>query len=135
MACPTAGRQSRCDYRFLSFSVVVVDDDPTFLALATRMLACLGIEVAATAASAVQALAVVHDACPSAVLVDVGLPDRNGIDLAYELAELPWVPRVVLMSADREASIAVRGRPGAIPPPFVAKAELDVETLRRALFD
>jgi len=72
---------------------------------------------------------------PSAVLVDVGLPDRSGIDLAYELAELPWAPRVVLTSGDREASIAIRGRPGRNRPLFVAKEDLDVETLRRALLD
>ena len=77
----------------------------------------------------------VHDSRPSAVLVDVGLPDRSGIDLACELAELPWAPRVVLTSADREASIAIRRRPSRSAAPFVAKEDLDVETLRRALLD
>lgn len=116
-------------------SVLVVDDDPTFLALATRILACLGIELTGTAVDAAQALEVAREARPSAVLVDVGLPDRSGIDLAYELAELPWAPRVVLTSAYREASIAIRGRPGRGRPLFVAKEQLDVETLRRALLD
>jgi len=132
---PTAGRQYECDYRLLPSSVLVVDDDPTFFAIATRILACLGIEVAGTATSAAQALEVVHDARPSAVLVDVGLPDRNGIDLAYEFADLPWAPRVVLISADREASTAIRERPGRARPLFVAKEDLDVETLRRALLN
>lgn len=30
---------------------------------------------------------------PDAALVDVGLPDRDGVELAYEMAELPWRPR------------------------------------------
>lgn len=119
----------------MPFSVLVVDDDPTFLALAIRMLACLGLELAGTAADAGQALEMVHEVRPSAVLVDVGLPDRNGIDLAYELVELPWAPRVVLTSSYSEAFIAIRGRSGRGSPLFVAKEDLDLETLRRALVD
>jgi CheY-like chemotaxis protein len=117
------------------FSVLVVDDDPTFRSLSTRILTCLGIDIAGTAAAAAEALEIVHQRRPSAVLVDVGLPDRNGIDLAYELAELPWAPRIVLTSSDSEASIAIRERPGRNRPKFIAKEELDVETLRRALTD
>jgi DNA-binding NarL/FixJ family response regulator len=40
------------------------------------------------------------------VLVDVGLPDRDGVDLARELSALPWRPRVVLTSTDTEAATA-----------------------------
>lgn len=116
-------------------SVLIVDDDPTFLALASRVLACLGIEVAGTAADAGQALEIVHNARPSAVLVDVGLPDRNGIDLADELAELPWAPRVVLTSGYSEAWVAIERRPGRSRPPFIAKEEFDVEALRRILIE
>jgi len=132
---PTAGREQQCDDRRLALCVLIVDDDPTFVARATRILACLGIEVAGTAADARQALEIVHDARPSAVLVDVWLPDRNGIDLAYELAELPWAPRVVLTSSDSEAWVAIQGHPGRSRPPFIAKEDFDVEALRRILIE
>jgi CheY-like chemotaxis protein len=134
-AGPTAGRDQQCDDRRLRLSVLIVDDDPTFVTQATRILACLGIEVAGVAADAGQALEIVHDVRPSAVLVDVWLPDRNGIDLAYELAELPWAPRVVLTSSDSEAWVAIQGRPGRSRPPFIAKEEFDVEALRRILIE
>ena len=39
-----------------------------------------------------------------AALVDVDLPDGNGIALAHELTALPWRPRVVLTSVDAEAA-------------------------------
>jgi two-component system nitrate/nitrite response regulator NarL len=58
---------------------------------------------------------------PDAVLVDVGLPDRSGIDLARELVALPWQPRVVLTSTDRDA---MSGSPQNGTPPFVPKEEL-----------
>ena len=114
-------------------SVLVVDDDPAFLAITARILSDLGIELVTTAADAAQALEVAHEARPGAVLVDVGLPDRSGIDLAYELAELPWGPRVVLTSSNSEAFVAIEVPPGRNAPPFIAKKELDSETLQWVL--
>jgi DNA-binding NarL/FixJ family response regulator len=119
----------------LPLSVLVVDDDPAFLALTARMLACLGVEIAGTAANATDALELVAAARPRAVLVDVGLPDRSGIDLAHELADLPSAPRVVLTSTYTEVPVAVRAPSGRAPPLFIGKEELDVETLCRALID
>jgi DNA-binding NarL/FixJ family response regulator len=52
-------------------------------------------------ASGLESTAELH---PQAVLVDVGLPDGNGIVLARRLAALPWRPRVVLTSVDPEAA-------------------------------
>jgi DNA-binding NarL/FixJ family response regulator len=114
-------------------SVVIVDDDPAFFALAGRILADIGVAVVATAADAAQGVEVVQDSRPEAVLVDVGLPDRDGIDLAYELSELPWGPRVLLTSSDSEAFVAIETRDGQPRLPFIAKEELASETLRGAL--
>jgi CheY-like chemotaxis protein len=113
-------------------SVLIVDDDPAFLALAGRILADLGVEVVATAADAAQALEVVQHSRPDAMLVDVGLPDRDGIDLAYELSKLPWGPRVALTSSDSEAFVAIEARDGSRKLPFIAKEELASDTLRHA---
>jgi CheY-like chemotaxis protein len=114
----------------VSRSVLIVDDDAEFLALAGRIVSELGVGVIVTAASAAQALRVAAEARPDAALVDVGLPDRDGIDLAYQLAELPWKPRVVLTSSDSEAFLAIDGR-----FEFIAKEELASDSLRRVLTD
>lgn len=114
------------------FSVLIVDDDPTFLRLASRIVHEGGDVVIATAADAAQALEVVRDSRPDAVIVDIGLPDRNGIDLAHELADLPWAPRVVLMSSDSEAYAAVEARNTHRTLPFIPKEELTTDTLHRA---
>jgi CheY-like chemotaxis protein len=113
-------------------SVLIIDDDPAFYALAGRILADLGIEVVATAADAAQALEVVQHSRPDAMLVDIGLPDRDGIDLGYELSNLPWAPRVVLTSSDSEAFVAIEAHDGQRTLPFIAKEELASDTLRQA---
>jgi DNA-binding NarL/FixJ family response regulator len=58
------------------------------------------------------------------MLVDVGLPDRAGVDLAYELAALPWRPRVVLTSTDRDANCAIEARDGLPKLAFIPKEDL-----------
>jgi DNA-binding NarL/FixJ family response regulator len=113
-------------------SVLVVDDDPAFRELAIRMLASFGMEVVGEAGTVAQALATAMTTKPEAALVDVDLPDGNGIALTHELAALPWHPRVVLTSADAEAAGPddVR-RCGAVA--FVQKADLPNGALRGLL--
>jgi DNA-binding NarL/FixJ family response regulator len=88
--------------RCMSPSVLVVDDDAEFRALAGRVLAANGLTVIGEADSVSAALAAAGRLEPSAVLVDAELPDGDGIALARELAALPWRPRIVLTSVDRD---------------------------------
>jgi CheY-like chemotaxis protein len=117
----------------MALSMLVVDDDPAFLALATRVLEGIGVEVVTTAEDVPAAIVAANATRPEAVLVDVGLPVREGIDLAYELAALPWRPRVVLTSTDTDAARAIEARDGRPKLPFVPKEELASATLRRLL--
>jgi DNA-binding NarL/FixJ family response regulator len=100
-------------------SVLVVDDDPMFRALAARMLAAGGLEVVAEAESVAAALAAAHAHRPDAALVDVGLPDGDGVALAKELLALPWRPRVLLTSTDpdaaRRADVRAMGADAFVP--------------------
>ncbi|MFL5827970.1 MAG: response regulator [Thermoleophilaceae bacterium] len=114
-------------------SVLLVDDDPAFLILAARIFDSVGIEVVATAPDAAAAVTAAETTRPESALVDVGLPDRNGIDLAYELAALPWEPRVVVTSTDRDAASVIAARDGARKLPFVPKEELAAGPLLRLL--
>jgi CheY-like chemotaxis protein len=117
----------------VAVSVLVVDDDPAFLFLAMRLLEDMGAHVVATAEDAAAAIVAADVARPEAALVDVGLPDRDGIDLAHELAALPWRPRVVLTSTDTEAVRAIAAYDGQRKLPFVPKEELANPPLRRLL--
>jgi DNA-binding NarL/FixJ family response regulator len=88
----------------MSSGVLVVDDDPTFRILVCRLLITSGLAVVGEAESVATGIAAAHDLRPSAALVDVGLPDGDGITLAGELSALPWRPRVLLTSTDPEAA-------------------------------
>jgi|SRR4051794_25867393 DNA-binding NarL/FixJ family response regulator len=87
-------------------SVLIVDDDPVFRGLARRMLVAAGLDVVAEASTVAAALAVAGRIRPDAALVDVGLPDGDGVALARELSALPWGLRVVLTSTDADAASA-----------------------------
>jgi CheY-like chemotaxis protein len=117
----------------MTSSVLLVDDDPAFLSLAVRVLEGMGIEVVATAEDAETAIAAANATKPDAALVDVGLPDCTGIELASRLGALPWRPRVVLMSTDSDAVSDIQAHESGPEPAFVAKADLANGRLRALL--
>ncbi len=111
----------------MSSHVLVVDDDQAFRGLAARMLASFGIGEVVQAGTCAGGLEVANRVEPVAVLVDVGLPDGDGVELAGRLAAAPYAPRVVLTSSDPDAA----ARAGDIP--FIAKDDLADGALRALL--
>ena len=85
-------------------SILLVDDDPAFRELAGRFLTDLGLHVTAQADTAAAALAMAEEIRPDLALVDIDLPDGDGISLAGALTALPGGPRVVLTSVDPDAA-------------------------------
>jgi CheY-like chemotaxis protein len=115
-----------------AMSILVVDDDSVFRGLALRMLASCGLVVVGEAATVAAAMAAAMELRPAAALVDVGLPDGDGITLAGELCALPWRPRVVLTSTDPDAVSADELRRSGADA-FIAKDELPNSPLCRLL--
>lgn len=113
-------------------SVLVVDDDVRFRGLAARMLAAEDMIVSGQVGTVAEAIAVAAARRPDAVLVDVALPDGDGLALARQLAALPWRPRIVLTSSDPDATTHHDALDvGAVG--FVAKDELPDGSLKRML--
>jgi DNA-binding NarL/FixJ family response regulator len=112
----------------------VVDDDPEFRRLAGRMLAASGLTVVGEADSVAAALAAAARLEPSAVLLDVELPDGDGVTLARELAALPWHPRIVLTSIDGDITTTDDARDAGARA-FVHKADLPNAPLAQLLGD
>ena len=108
----------------MAMSILLVDDDPVFLSLASQILDEPGLDIVGAVGDAARAVAAALTLKPDAALVDVGLPDRDGVDLAHELAALPWRPRVVLTSADRDAAARVASKAENHGLSFIAKEDL-----------
>jgi DNA-binding NarL/FixJ family response regulator len=115
-------------------SVLVVDDDPQFRALAGRLLAASGLTVVGEASSVAAAREAAARLEPSAVLLDIELPDGDGITLALELATLPWRPQIVLTSIDHDITTDDEAR-NAGARAFVNKADLPTAPLAQLLGD
>jgi CheY-like chemotaxis protein len=109
-------------------SVLLVDDDPGFRAIARRVLVARGLTVVAEAETVAEAMEAAHAHRPTSALVDVQLPDGNGIELARDLLALPWRPRVLLTSANPAAARAAAFH-GFGDDAFVAKDDLPSASL------
>ncbi|MFD4193693.1 MULTISPECIES: response regulator [Amycolatopsis] len=84
----------------MGFTVLVVDDDAAFRRVAGRLLAVRGFEVVDAAADGSEAMAAIRAHRPGGVLLDVNLPDTDGLTLAREIHREPAPPAVVLTSTD-----------------------------------
>jgi DNA-binding NarL/FixJ family response regulator len=104
-------------------SVLVVDDDPDFRKLARRLLEAHGLTVVGEADSVSAGVAAAARLQPSALLIDVELPDGDGIALARTVAALPWRPRVVLTSINGDIATSADARDAGAAA-FVNKANL-----------
>jgi DNA-binding NarL/FixJ family response regulator len=113
-------------------TVLIVDDHPGFRASARRLLSSHGYEVVGEAADAAEALNAAEALRPEIVLLDVGLPDSDGFEVARRLSERQPETSVVLISSrDREdlepllACAPARG--------FIPKAELSTAAFERLI--
>jgi DNA-binding NarL/FixJ family response regulator len=104
-------------------TVLIVDDHAGFRRAARAILEAEGYEVIAESATGTEALAAVEQFSPSLVLLDIGLPDLNGIEVAGRLTTADRSLAVVLTSSrdacDYSPHLERSGARGFIP-----KAEL-----------
>jgi DNA-binding NarL/FixJ family response regulator len=116
----------------MGVSVLIVDDHSGFRACARHLLESEGYRVVAEAHDCASAMAAARRAEPELALVDVHLPDGNGIDLSARLGELAVAPTVILVSsrdgAELESRVAECGARG-----FVPKSELSREAIEALL--
>ena len=91
--------------------IVLVDDHPAVRAGLRGLIEDEeGMRVAASAASAREGLEAIADARPDVALVDLHLPDDDGLSLCLRARSLPEAPRVIIYSAFADAGLAVRAR-------------------------
>ncbi len=87
----------------LTPTLLIVDDHEGLRSFARTLLGAEGFDVIGEAADGEAALAAVQALHPDVVLLDIGLPDIDGFEVARRLAETPQAPSLVLTSS-RNAS-------------------------------
>jgi DNA-binding NarL/FixJ family response regulator len=112
--------------------MVIVDDDPTFLAAVRVLLEAHGFDVVGEASNGLDGVAAAVELRPDLVLVDVGLPDIDGFDVAERIAVERGAPPVVLTSirsADDFGGLIETSRARA----FIMKDDISAEALAELL--
>ena len=113
---------------------LLVDDNDAFLEAASALLEREGVTVAGVASNIAEALRQARALRPDVILVDIGLGDESGFDLAWLLARDRQGGRaeVILISSYAEADYAdlIADSPAA---GFLAKPELSARAISRIL--
>jgi two-component system response regulator MprA len=78
--------------------ILVIEDRPEMLALLQRTLTGNGFQVL-PAADARAGLAAAREREPELIILDIGLPDRNGFDVARELRERSYTGALLILTA------------------------------------
>lgn len=86
----------------MSLRVLVVEDDREIRALMQSSLAVEGFEVQ-TAVSLSEASALLRHALPDVVVLDLGLPDGDGLELVREVRKHHTLPILVVSARHQEA--------------------------------
>ena len=84
--------------------ILVVDDDPVIQRFLEGILTRNGFQVL-IAKDGVEALAVLHDHVPDAMILDIMMPHMNGYDVCRAVkvdARLKRIPIILLTSLDQE---------------------------------
>jgi DNA-binding NarL/FixJ family response regulator len=119
VASRTARRARVCDDLKI-LRILIVDDDQRFRHAARALLEAQGFDVVGEAEDGEEALAASADLDPEVVLLDVNLPDADGLDVAERLVTKDGAPQIVLTST-RDASdfglefLRSRGIRGFVP--------------------
>jgi DNA-binding NarL/FixJ family response regulator len=89
-------------------TVLIVDDHAAFRASARALLQAEGFDVIGEATDGAEAVTAVATLRPQIVLLDIQLPDLDGLAVAEQLAAAPDPPTVVLISSRDAAAYGPR---------------------------
>lgn len=115
---------------------LIVDDHPIFRYGLRRLLESEpGFKVAGEAGDGRQAIALARELSPHVVILDLGLPDRDGLEVLHELSALDPRPRIVILTvAIERPNIARAFQLGASAIVLKeAASELLIESVRTVL--
>lgn len=105
--------------------ILICDDEPLAVERLSRMVTQLGHQVVATAQHGIEAIECVQQYEPDVVLLDIKMPEMDGLICAQHLSALNPMPAVVFCTAyDEHALIAIQSQAKGYLLKPIAKAEL-----------
>ena len=78
--------------------MLIVDDDPIFREFASILFSSAGALHVAACPDVVTALAALQDARPDLMVLDLNMPDRDGVELIDALQQLEVPPPILIVS-------------------------------------
>ncbi|MEB3754458.1 LytTR family DNA-binding domain-containing protein [Acinetobacter sp. MD2(2019)] len=105
--------------------ILICDDEPLAIDRLSRLVSQLGHEVVATAQDGVAVMALVEQFRPDVLLLDIQMPELDGLSCAKQLANLSFKPAIIFCTAyDQHALAAFQAQAQAYLLKPIAKAEL-----------
>jgi DNA-binding NarL/FixJ family response regulator len=122
-------RRSSSMHTLAKVTVLIVDDHPSFRAVAQTLLEIDGFAVVGTASDGESAVDATLRLAPDVVLLDIELPDIDGFEVAARLRKA-GSPTAIVLASSRDRSdfgplVAESGARG-----FVTKADLTGDVIR-----
>ncbi len=100
-------RQSAPRARGSALTCVIADDHPAIVESVSRLLEEHGeFRVVATAAEGLEALARIRELQPDVALIDVGMPNLDGVEITRRLKEEGVATRVLVYSGQSDPAVA-----------------------------
>ncbi len=113
-------------------TVLIVDDHKGFRSSAREFLTAEGFEVIGEAADAASAIAAARELGPDIVLLDIQLPDLDGVQAAEQFERREDRPAIILTSS-RDVSYLAGALAESSARGFIPKSELSGPALRELL--
>ena len=104
-------------------TILVVDDEFSVRRALSFMLRAHGFDVF-EAKNTFEALSILEDETVHLALIDLVLPDKNGIELAQDIMRLKPHTKIIVMTAHRENAIAQQAEK-LFKENFLEKSEID----------
>ena len=114
-------------------TILIIDDDPRFRTQAADLLEADGFVVIGQAVDGASGLEAVRSLRPDFVLLDIGLPDVEGLEVARNLA-IDGPPPLVVLTSSRDARAYGRRLTNVHTLGFIPKERISGAAIR-ALVD
>src|SRR5919108_3277328 len=121
--------------REMAKTILIVDDHSGFRACVRGLLGSEGFEVVGEAADAASAIAAARELRPDVILLDIQLPDFDGVEASKRIAALNGKSAIVLTSSrdvtDLADALAESSARGFIPKSKLSGAAISELTANR----